>query len=130
MRMQTPMRTPLKQARGLGITHGGAVHFWRQRITGLANVPLTIFFLFSMVMLAGADHATVVAYFSHPIPALLILLFVIASAWHMMLGFQVIIEDYIHHEGAKILALVGNILFTAFFGLACIFAIVKLSLGG
>ncbi|PLX35712.1 MAG: succinate dehydrogenase, hydrophobic membrane anchor protein [Hyphomicrobiales bacterium] len=128
--MQTPMRTPLKQARGLGTTSGGAVHFWRQRITGLANVPLTVFFLFSMVFLAGADHAAVVSYFSHPIPALLMMLFVIASAWHMMLGFQVIIEDYIHHEGMKVLALVGNILFTAFFGLTCIFAIVKLSLGG
>ncbi len=130
MRMQTPMRTPLKQARGLGTTSTGAVHFWRQRITGLVNVPLTIFFLGSMVFLAGADHATVVKYFNHPIPALLILLFVIASAWHMMLGVQVIIEDYIHNEGMKIMALVGNILFTAFFGLACIFAIVKLSLGG
>lgn len=130
MRMQTPMRTPLKQARGLGTTSGAAVHFWHQRITGLANVPLTVFFLVSMVLMAGADRAEVVAYFSHPIAALLILLFVISSAWHMMLGFQVIIEDYIHNEGMKVLALIGNILFTAFFGLACIFAIIKLSLGG
>ncbi len=130
MRMQTPMRTPLKQARGLGSARGGAEHFWRQRITALANVPLTVFFLYTLVTLAGADHATVVAYFKFPISALLIMLFVISSAWHMMLGLQVIIEDYIHHEGFKIAALIGNILFTAFFGLICIYAIVKLSLGG
>ncbi|HHK74276.1 MAG TPA: succinate dehydrogenase, hydrophobic membrane anchor protein [Rhizobiales bacterium] len=124
------MRTPLKQARGLGSARGGAEHFWRQRITALANVPLTLFFLYTLVRLAGADHAAVVAYFKFPISALLILLFVISSAWHMMLGLQVIIEDYIHHEGLKIAALVGNILFTGFFGLICIYAIVKLSLGG
>ena len=130
MRMRTPMRTTQKEVRGLGAAHSGTDHFWRQRITALANVPLTIFFVLGMVALTGADHAAFVAVFRFPIWAVLFLAFIIASAWHMKLGMQVIIEDYVHHEGLKIAALIGNLLFTIFFSLTCIFAVLKLSLGG
>jgi succinate dehydrogenase / fumarate reductase membrane anchor subunit len=124
------MRTTQKEVRGLGAAHSGTDHFWRQRITALANVPLTIFFVLGMVALTGADHAAFVAFFRFPIWAVLFLAFIIASAWHMKLGMQVIIEDYVQHEGLKIAALIGNLLFTIFFSLTCIFAVLKLSLGG
>ena len=123
------MRTPLNKARGLGSAKEGTDHFWRQRVTAVANIPLTLFLVVTIIALAGKDHGTVAAYLGSPLAAIPMMALVISGTIHMRLGMQVIIEDYVHGEGAKILSLMANTFFTILAGLACIFAIIKLSLG-
>ena len=122
----TVMKTPLKRVRGLGSAKEGAEHFWQQRMSALANIPLTLFFVASVAVLHGEDYATVVEYFSSPIVTILMLLMVFSVAVHMRLGMQVIIEDYIHNEGTKVLALMANTFFAVFVGLACAYALIRL----
>ncbi len=124
------MRTPLSKVRGLGSAKSGSDHFWFQRVTAVANVPLVLFFLVSLVVMAGDDHAAVVAYLGHPLVAIAMLLLIGSGVWHMRLGMQVIIEDYVHGEGAKILCLMASTFFSVAIALACGFAILKLGLGG
>lgn len=123
------MRTPLNKVRGLGSAKEGADHFWKQRVTGLANIPLTLFLVATIILLAGKDHGSVVAYLGSPLAAIAMMALILSGAIHMRLGMQVIIEDYVHGEGAKILCLVMNTFFSILVGLACMFAIIKLSLG-
>ena len=124
------MRTPLGKVRGLGSAKSGTEHFWRQRLTGVALVPLAVFFLFTVVALQGETHATVVATLANPFVGVLMLAFVVAGTWHMKLGLQVVIEDYVHGEGLKLAALALNTFFAVAVGLACAWAVVKISFGG
>jgi succinate dehydrogenase / fumarate reductase membrane anchor subunit len=123
------MRTPLSKVRGLGSAKSGTDHFWFQRVTAVANIPLVIFFLASVVANAGGDHASVTAYLASPLVAILMLLAVCSGIYHMRLGMQVIIEDYVHGEGLKIVCQLGNTFFCIFVALACVFAVLKISLG-
>lgn len=123
------MRTPLGQVRGLGAAHSGTAHFWLQRLTAVANLVLSIVFVGLLVSLAGASHATVTATLANPVLAILMLLFVISATVHMRLGMQVIIEDYVHHEAAKIGALMANTFFAIVIGLSAVFALLKISFG-
>ncbi|GBE44544.1 succinate dehydrogenase/Fumarate reductase transmembrane subunit [bacterium BMS3Bbin10] len=123
------MRTPLNKVRGLGSAKEGADHFWRQRVSALANIPLTLFLVATIALLAGKDHAQVAAYLGSPLAAIAMLALIVSATVHMRLGMQVIIEDYVNGEGAKILTLVANTFFTIMVGLACVYAIIKLSLG-
>ncbi len=123
------LRTPLSRARGLGSAKQGAEHFWQQRVTAVANLFLTIFLVYAVLSLLGADHATVKAFFASPITAVLMILVALSAAYHMRLGMQVVIEDYIHRESTKVLLLLGNTFFAIFIGLICVVSVIKLSLG-
>lgn len=123
------MRTPLSRVRGLGTAKTGTAHFWRQRLTALALVPLGLFLLASIVALAGADYETARAYLSSPVVSILFLGLILAGVYHMYLGMQVIIEDYVHGAGTKLAALIGNGFFSFLVGLAAAYAALKLGLG-
>ena len=123
------MRTPLGRVRGLGSARSGTSHFWRQRLTAVANVPLVIAFVVILVSLIGRNHAAVVQIIGSPPVAIIMLLFIMSITYHMWLGMQVIIEDYVHHEGHRIALLIGNIFFAVAVALSCGFAILKISFG-
>jgi succinate dehydrogenase / fumarate reductase, membrane anchor subunit len=122
-------RTPLARVRGLGSARAGAEHFWRQRLTAVANVFLASFLMWLIVTLAGADYATVKGTLAKPQIAIPLLLLILSGLVHMRLGMQVIIEDYVHAEGRKIVALMLSSFFTFAVGLVCAFAVLKLSFG-
>jgi succinate dehydrogenase / fumarate reductase membrane anchor subunit len=128
--MSQSMRTPLKEARRLGSANEGADHFWMQRLTAVSNLVLSLFLIWLIASLAGADHATVKASLSRPLVALPLLLLVASAAIHMRIGMQVIIEDYVHGEGLKIALLMLNTFFVVAVGAASALAVVRLSLGG
>jgi succinate dehydrogenase / fumarate reductase, membrane anchor subunit len=123
------MRTPLKTARRLGSAKEGTDHFWQQRVTGVANLVLSVFLVWLIVGLLGADHTTVKASLSKPLVALPLLLLVLSGMIHMRLGMQTIIEDYVHGEGAKISLLMLNTFFAIAVGAASVLAVLKLSFG-
>jgi succinate dehydrogenase / fumarate reductase membrane anchor subunit len=123
------MRTPLNKVYGLGSAKEGTDHFWKQRVTGLANIPLTLFLVGPIIALAGKDHSSVTAWLGSPLAAIAMMALILSGAIHMRLGMQVIIEDYVHGEGAKIISLMANTFFSILVGLSCMFAIIKLSLG-
>ncbi len=124
------MRTPLGKVRGLGSAKDGTEHFWQQRLTAIANIPLLVFLVWLLVSLYGRDHASVVATLSSPLVAIALLLAIISVFYHMRLGMQTIIEDYVHHEGRKIALLIGNNFFTIAVGAVCVFCALKLGFGG
>lgn len=123
------MRTPLKKVRYLGSAKEGADHFWKQRVTGVANLFLGIFLVWLIVSLLGADYATVRQKLANPLIALALLGLILSGTVHMRLGMQTIIEDYVHAEGPKLAALMLNTFFAIFIALASVFAILKLSFG-
>jgi succinate dehydrogenase / fumarate reductase, membrane anchor subunit len=121
------MSTPLARVRGLGSAKSGTRAFWRQRLTAVANVPLSIAFVIIVVALLGRNHAAVVQILGSPLIAVIMLLFIFSITTHMRIGMQVIIEDYVHDEGAKLLLLMANTFFTVAVGLAAAFAVLMLS---
>ncbi len=123
------MRTPLKKVRYLGSAKEGADHFWKQRVTAVANVFLGIFLVWLVVSLLGADHATVRHKLANPLISVGLLGLIISGTIHMRLGMQTIIEDYVREEGLKLAALVLNTFFAIFIALASVLSILKLSFG-
>jgi succinate dehydrogenase / fumarate reductase membrane anchor subunit len=122
-------RTPLAKVRGLGSARQGTEHFWKQRLTAVSNLVLVCFLIWLVVKLAGADYATVRHTLARPQNAIALLLLVLSGIIHMRLGMQTIIEDYVHSEGRKVVALMLNSFFTMLVGLTCVFAVLKLSFG-
>jgi succinate dehydrogenase / fumarate reductase membrane anchor subunit len=125
----TSFRTPLGKVRGLGSAKEGTEHFWKQRLTAVSNLILVCICIVLVVKLAGADYAIVKRTLAKPQNAILLLLLVLSGIIHMRLGMQSIIEDYVHSEGRKVLALMLNSFFTLVVGLTCVFAVLKLSFG-
>ena len=123
------IRTPLGRVRHLGSAHHGTRVFWHQRLTAVANVPLTIAVIVIIMGLLGRNHAAVVQILGSSLVAITMLLFVISSVYHMWLGMQVIVEDYVHNEVWKLVTLMANSFFSFAVGLAAVFAILKLSFG-
>jgi succinate dehydrogenase / fumarate reductase membrane anchor subunit len=121
------MSTPLARVRGLGAAKSGTEQFWRQRLTAVANVPLTVAFVFIVVALLRRNHAAVVQILGSPLVAVTLLLFIVSITTHMRIGMQVIIEDYVHEEGTKLVLLMANTFFVVAVGLACAFALLMLS---
>jgi succinate dehydrogenase membrane anchor subunit len=121
------MSTPLGRVRGLGTARSGTQHFWRQRLTAVANVPLTVAFILIVVGLLGRNHAAVVQILGSPLVAVVMLLFLLSVTMHMRIGMQVIIEDYVHDEATKLALLMANTFFSVAVALASAFAILMLS---
>ncbi len=124
------MRTPLGKVRGLGSAKAGTEHFWQQRLTAIANIPLVIFLVIFCVWHAGSSQAQMAAAIGNPVIALMLVFTIISVCWHMRLGMQVIIEDYVHGEAAKLLCLLGNTFFSLAVALMGLFAVLKISFGG
>ena len=124
------LRSPLGRVRGLGSAKSGTEHFWAQRVTAVALIPLTLWFVYSILALGNGDHAVASAWMQSPLNAVLLLLLIVATFHHMQLGLQVVIEDYIHVEYMKIVMLVIVKGASLLLGVAAAFAVLKVSFGG
>jgi succinate dehydrogenase / fumarate reductase, membrane anchor subunit len=123
------MRTPLGRVRNLGASHSGTSEFWRQRITAVAMTLLIIPVIVIVLMLIGSNQAGAKLILGSLPVAIILILFIIASAWHMKIGMQVVIEDYVHSEKFKLIGIMANNFFSFAVALASIYAILKLSSG-
>lgn len=119
------MTTPLKRVRRLGSAKEGADHFWKQRVTAIANVFLAVFLVWLVATVSGATYAEARALIANPIVAVLLLLLVVSGTIHMRLGMQVIIEDYVSSDGLKIALLMLNTFFSILIALACVYSVLK-----
>ncbi len=124
------LRTPLGRVRGLGSAKGGTDHWWHQRITALALVPLVLGFVVVMLRLVGRDQAGVKAVFHNPFVTGFGILLLVALFWHLKLGLQVVIEDYVHRDSTKLVTMLAMKVAVVLLGLASILAVLKLAFGG
>lgn len=123
------MRTPLGRVRNLGSSHSGTKDFWRQRLTAVAMIVLIVPMVVLIMTLLGRNQAGAAQILGSPPIAILMLLFIIASIWHMKIGMQVVIEDYVHDEKLKLVSIMANNFFSVTVALAAAYAIFKLSSG-
>ncbi|MBT5267115.1 MAG: succinate dehydrogenase, hydrophobic membrane anchor protein [Rhodospirillaceae bacterium] len=124
------MRTDLGRVRGLGSAKEGVHHWWAQRLTAIALLPLGLWFAFSAPGLIGADHATAVAWLASPFNTIATALFVIAMFHHAQLGLQVVVEDYVHGEAAKLTVLIAVKFAALALGVISLYALLKIAFGG
>jgi succinate dehydrogenase / fumarate reductase membrane anchor subunit len=126
---KSSMRTPIARVRYLGSAHAGTDHFWKQRVTSVALIPLTVILVIVVTSLLGRGQAAAAQTLGSPFVAIVMLLFIISGLHHMWLGMQVIIEDYVHQENWKLTCLIANTFFCFTVALASVFAILKISIG-
>ncbi|WP_020559203.1 succinate dehydrogenase, hydrophobic membrane anchor protein [Thiofilum flexile] len=122
--------TPLKKVRGLGSAKEGVHHWWMQRVSAVALVPLTLWAAFSVASMAGKPYEAVLTYFAAPFNVAMFTLFLFAGFYHASLGLQVFIEDYIHHENTKIVTLIAMKLLMVLLGTVSILAVLRVTFGG
>ena len=122
------IRTPFSRVQGLGAAHSGTEHFWRERASSVALIPLTAWFVYAAIHLIGLSYEDAFAFLHQPVNAIAMLLFVIASVIHMTLGLQVVIEDYVHTEGSKLLLFLANKAFGWTIAVASVYAILRIAL--
>jgi succinate dehydrogenase / fumarate reductase membrane anchor subunit len=126
-KVDTPVRPTMSRARFLGSAKSGTADAWNMRITSLVLVPLSVAFVAIVLSLLGKDYAAVRAELGRPFPAMVTLLFILFGVFHMKLGMQAIIDDYVHNAHLKEWSLIANLLFSVCIGLACVYAILKVS---
>jgi succinate dehydrogenase / fumarate reductase, membrane anchor subunit len=127
--MMMSLRTPLSAARGLGAAKSGFSHWWMSRVTSVALVPLTLWFVFAIASLSTMDHATFVAWVRSPTVTVLLILSLAVTVYHMMLGLRVIIEDYVHVEWLKVSGIIVMNFLSVLIGTIGIVAVLKIALG-
>jgi succinate dehydrogenase / fumarate reductase membrane anchor subunit len=124
------MRSQLGRVRGLGAAGHGAGTWWAERVTSVALVPLTLWFVYAAFHLAGRPRIAAAHWIASPVNATLMLALVLVTFHHMRMGLQVVIEDYIHHERTRLPLLLLNTAVAALLGLACVIAVLKLAFTG
>jgi succinate dehydrogenase / fumarate reductase membrane anchor subunit len=122
------MRSSLGRARGLGSARAGSHHWWAQRLTAIALVPLTLWFIFAVIHLSGASHQAVIEWLSAPLTMGLMLALIVATFHHMQLGLQVVIEDYVHDERAKLASVLLIKAVSVMMALVCVVSVLKIGL--
>lgn len=127
---QAQIRTPLARVRGLGSAKEGTDHFWRQRVTGVANLILVVIAVWIVLRLVGTSYEEAREVLASPFVTVALGMLIISGVIHMRLGMQTVIEDYVHSEGLKVAALMLNTFFAIAIGATCILAVLKLSFGG
>jgi succinate dehydrogenase / fumarate reductase membrane anchor subunit len=120
-------RTPLAGVQGLGSAKSGTHHWWMQRLTAIALVPLSLWFVASLLSIVTADHATVIAWLHSPLVAILCCALVVAIFYHAQLGLQVVLEDYVHTEWLKLLSIVFTKLLALLLAITCLFAVLRIA---
>jgi succinate dehydrogenase membrane anchor subunit len=123
------LRSPLGRVLGQGAAGGGVHHWWQQRLTSLALVPLTVWLVVSLLTLPSLGYATLIAWMSQGWAALLLILLVLVAVWHSQLGVRVVVEDYVHGAGARTLTLVLTGFVHVLLAAAGVFAVLKVALG-
>jgi len=123
------LRTPLHRVRGLGSAKEGTQHWWAQRLTAIALVPLTVWFIYSLVVMTAMEYAAVTAWMQSPIVSSLLILFIFSLFYHAQLGMQVVIEDYVDSEALKFGSIILLNFVMLFAGLASVIAVLKVFLG-
>ena len=123
-------RSALGRARGAGPAKDGVAHWWAQRLTALALVPLTVWFVASVVLLTGSDYERFTAWLGAPLPAILMILLIVATFHHAQLGLQVVIEDYVHNGALRLTGIVIVKFAAILLGLGAVFAVLRIALGG
>jgi succinate dehydrogenase / fumarate reductase membrane anchor subunit len=127
--VRVDMRTPLSRVKGLGAAHHGVEHWWMHRLTAVSNLPLIIAFIIIVASLAGRPYPDVIRVVSNPFVALLLILCFVSVTNHMRLGVQIVIDDYVHSKGRKIVAVIANNFFAAVIAAICLFSVLKISFG-
>ena len=120
-------QTPLHKVEGMGPSHSGTGHFWHERVTSVALIPLSLWFVYVMLGLAGTSEVTALQFLAHPVNAILMGAFVVFSLWHAYLGLQVVIDDYIHTAGTKIILMLLIRFSVIAVAATCLFAIVRIA---
>ena len=121
------LETPLHKVQGLGASHSGTGHFWRERLTSVALIPLSLWFAYAVLGLIDTNEVAVVSFLAHPWNAILMAAFVVISFYHLSLGLQVVIDDYVHTAGTKLfLRLLVTVLWIAG-SLVSVFALVRIA---
>lgn len=122
-------KTPMGRVIGLGSAKHGTEHFWSQRVTAVALIPLTVLAIIPLADAIGDDHAEVLATYQNPWTAIFTILFIAVAFNHLRLGLQVVIEDYVHGKAARTALLLGNTMFCVLFGATGVFAVAKIAFG-
>ena len=123
------LMTPLNRVLGLGTAKGAAEHWWLQRVTAVALLPLGLWFAYALLTLRGFDYSSVTAWVQQPVTSILLILLVVAVGYHSALGVQVVVEDYVAGKGGKAAALIASTLAHAGLTIAAVFAVLKIALG-
>lgn len=127
--IRVDMRTPLSRVKGLGAAHHGVGQWWLHRVTAVSNLPLIIAFVIIVASLAGRPYPDAIRVLSNPFIAILLILCFVSVTNHMRLGVQIVIEDYVHTKGRKIVAVIANNFFAAVIAAICLFSVLKISFG-